>query len=227
MCGRYHFSFDRMDDIKDMIEGEDWKLWLGLMDKDIHPGDMGPVMVASAAAGPDMAASAATGPDMAASNGENLPENTSGEDRGLLRLCKQKWGFPAPDGKGLVFNARSETVFEKRMFRESVSRRRAAIPVTWFYEWNKNKEKFTFTREDSRVLFLAGFYSVYEDGAHFVILTTEANSSMAPVHSRMPLVLEKDQVKAWVLDGGKTKELLGQIPAGLSRSCEYEQQTLF
>ena len=118
-------------------------------------------------------------------------------------------------------------MFEKRMFRDSVSTRRAVVPVSWFYEWNKNKEKFTFTKEGSRILFLAGFYGRYEDGEHFVILTTQANASMAPVHSRMPLVLEREQVRDWILDSAKTKELPGQEPPQLDRDCEYEQQTLF
>ena len=161
MCGRYHFSAELLDEIRDLTEQKDWKLELGVLDRDIHPGDTAPVITAA------------------------------GDQGGSLRACRQKWGYPGPGGKGLVFNARSESVFEKRMFRDSVSQRRAAVPVSWFYEWNKNKEKFTFTKEGSRILFLAGFYGRYEDGEHFVILTTQANASMAPVHSRMPLVLER------------------------------------
>ena len=197
MCGRYHFSAELLDEIRDVTEQKDWKLELGVLDRDIHPGDTAPVIVAA------------------------------GDQGGSLRVCRQKWGYPGPGGKGLVFNARSESVFEKRMFRESVSLRRAVVPVSWFYEWNKNKEKFTFTKEGSRILFLAGFYGRYEDGEHFVILTTQANASMAPVHSRMPLVLEREQVREWILDSAKTKELLGQEPPQLERDCEYEQQTLF
>ena len=197
MCGRYHFSAELLDEIRDLTEQKDWKLELGVLDRDIHPGDTAPVITAA------------------------------GDQGGSLRACRQKWGYPGPGGKGLVFNARSESVFEKRMFRDSVSMRRAVIPVSWFYEWNKNKEKFTFTKEGSRILFLAGFYGRYEDGEHFVILTTQANASMAPVHSRMPLVLEREQVREWILDSKKTKELLGQEPPQLERDCEYEQQTLF
>ena len=197
MCGRYHFSAELLDEIRDLTEQKDWKLELGVLDRDIHPGDTAPVIVAA------------------------------GDQGGSLRVCRQKWGYPGPGGKGLVFNARSESVFEKRMFRESVSLRRAVVPVSWFYEWNKNKEKFTFTKEGSRILFLAGFYGRYEDGDHFVILTTQANASMAPVHSRMPLVLEREQVRDWILDSAKTNELLGQEPPQLARDCEYEQQTLF
>lgn len=197
MCGRYHFSAELLDEIRDLTEQKDWKLELGVVDRDIHPGDTAPVITAA------------------------------GDQGGSLRACRQKWGYPGPGGKGLVFNARSESVFEKRMFRNSVSQRRAAVPVSWFYEWNKNKEKFTFTKEGSRILFLAGFYGRYEDGDRFVILTTQANASMAPVHSRMPLVLEREQVREWILDSKKTKELLGQEPPRLARDCEYEQQTLF
>ena len=197
MCGRYHFSAELLDEIRDLTEQKDWKLELGVLDRDIHPGDTAPVITAA------------------------------GDQGGSLRACRQKWGYPGPGGKGLVFNARSESVFEKRMFRDSVSQRRAAVPVSWFYEWNKNKEKFTFTKEGSRILFLAGFYGRYEDGDRFVILTTQANASMAPVHSRMPLVLEREQVREWILDSAKTKELLGQEPPRLARDCEYEQQTLF
>ena len=197
MCGRYHFSAELLDEIRDITEQKDWKLELGVLDRDIHPGDTAPVITAA------------------------------GDQGGSLRACRQKWGYPGPGGKGLVFNARSESVFEKRMFRDSVSMRRAVVPVSWFYEWNKNKEKFTFTKEGSRILFLAGFYGRYEDGEHFVILTTQANASMAPVHSRMPLVLEREQVREWILDSAKTKELLGQEPPQLERDCEYEQQTLF
>ena len=197
MCGRYHFSAELLDEIRDLTEQKDWKLELGVLDRDIHPGDTAPVITAA------------------------------GDQGGSLRACRQKWGYPGPGGKGLVFNARSESVFEKRMFRNSVSQRRAAVPVSWFYEWNKNKEKFTFTKEGSWILFLAGFYGRYEDGDRFVILTTQANASMAPVHSRMPLVLEREQVREWILDSKKTKELLGQEPPQLARDCEYEQQTLF
>ena len=196
MCGRYHFSFDLMDEVAGLAEGAKWRLELGLMDKDIHPGDTAPVIAA-------------------------------GADDGKLQIRRQGWGLPAPGGKGLVFNARSESVTEKPMFREGIGRRRAAIPVSWFYEWNKCKEKYSFARGGAGVLFLAGFSTVYEDGEHFVILTTEANPSVAPVHSRMPLVLEKEQVRDWILHSSSTGELLAQVPGELSKSCEYEQQTLF
>lgn len=40
------------------------------------------------------------------------------------------WGFPGFKERGLVINARAESVFEKRMFRDSVRRRRCVILTT-------------------------------------------------------------------------------------------------
>ena len=143
-----------------------------------------------------------------------------------LEAVWQKWGLPGIQNKGVIFNARSETVLEKRMFGEGVRRRRIVVPCTWFYEWNKNKEKITFYRNDSPVLFLAGFYNRFEDGDRFVILTTEANESMKSTHDRMPLILEPKELEDWVMEDGKTEEILRQKPALLSKRAEYEQQTL-
>lgn len=225
MCGRYYFSVDLLDEIRELVEPGDWKLELGLLEKDMHPGDVAPVITIRdhAAQGYVERGSVEWG---SAERG-NVERGNVSPAPVFLGIQKMRWGFKAPGGKGLVFNARSESVLEKRMFRDSVSHRRVAVPVSWFYEWNQSKEKYTFTREDGQVLFLAGFYSKYEDGDHFVILTTQANQSMAPVHSRMPLVLERDQVRDWIMDEDGFRGMLEQVPARLSKSCEYEQQTLF
>ncbi len=106
----------------------------------------------------------------------------------------QRWGFPGFAGKQLIFNARCESVLEKPLFRDGILHRRIVVPAAWFYEWNAKKEKNTFYREDAPVLFMAGFCRHYEDGEHFVILTTAANGSMKPVHGRMPLILERGEI---------------------------------
>ena len=138
----------------------------------------------------------------------------------------QKWGLPGLDKKGVIFNARSETVLDKKMFQEGVHSRRIAVPCTWFYEWNRNKEKITFYREDSPVMFLAGFYNRFEDGDRFVILTAGADDIVKHTHDRMPLILEREEIGDWIMDDGKTEKLLVQKPVRLKKRAEYEQQTL-
>ena len=77
------------------------------------------------------------------------------------------------------------------------------------------------------VLFMAGFCRQFEDGEHFVILTTAANVSMEPVHDRMPLILEYQEIAEWMFDDTKTESILHKTPCLLERKTEYEQLSLF
>lgn len=141
----------------------------------------------------------------------------------------QRWGIPGFGGQGkqVIFNARSESALEKKMFRESVEGRRIVIPAAWFYEWSRNKEKNIFYRKAHPVLFMAGFYNRCQDEDRFVILTTEANESVQPVHERMPLILEQDEILPWIFDNGKTEAFLHKKPCLLNRRTEFEQMSLF
>lgn len=144
-----------------------------------------------------------------------------------LKLTCQRWGYQGYQGKGVVFNARAESVMEKKMFYNGIRCNRAVIPTSGFYEWNQNKEKITFLRKDSPVMYLAGFYSRFEDGERFVILTTPANESIVKTHDRMPLILEEDQLEGWIRNNEMTAAILRQIPVMLGKQADYEQQTLF
>lgn len=144
-----------------------------------------------------------------------------------LAAEQMRWGFPGFEKGKLLINARAETALERPTFRESVQDRRCIIPARGFYEWNKSKEKFTFERKETPVLFMAGCYNRYEGQERFVILTTDANSSVAPVHNRMPLILEQEELKDWVLDDGAIEYLLHKMPVLLKPHAEYEQMRLF
>lgn len=156
---------------------------------------------------------------------ETAPILTAGNEG--LDCRWQRWGFPGFEGKQVVFNARSESVLEKKMFCESMANRRMVIPAAWFYEWNRNKEKNIFYREEQPVLFMAGIYNYYQDEERFVILTTAANESMSPVHDRMPLILDPDEVVPWIYDVQTANSLLCKRPCLLKRRTEFEQLSLF
>lgn len=143
-----------------------------------------------------------------------------------LKMSRFKWGYPGIQGKGVLINARAETVIHKPLFRQGITRHRIVIPASGFYEWNRNKEKSTFTGENSRILFMAGFYDCFSDENRFVILTTAANESMIEVHERMPLIIEKKQLEQW-FDDERMEELLYKVPPLLCRTTEYEQLYLF
>lgn len=160
------------------------------------------------------------------------PTNTApilSAENGKLVCVKQKWGFPPFQGSRgqVIFNARCETVREKPTFRDSVAQRRIVVPAAWFYEWNSQKEKHIFRHKTDNILFLAGCYNRYNNEECFVILTTAANSSMKPVHDRMPLILERDELLTWILDGNQTQNMLQKVPCLLDDSTDYEQMSLF
>ena len=123
------------------------------------------------------------------------------------------WGFPNFRNKGVIINARAETVREKRMFGPSLERRRCIIPSTGFYEWDASKKKYLFNVSGSGMLYMAAIYNQFEEEDRFVILTTEANPSMLDIHDRMPVVVPKNQINDWILDRNKIDDILfGQHP---------------
>ncbi len=138
-----------------------------------------------------------------------------------LNAKDMAWGFSGFDGRGLLINARAETITERRTFRESVLSRRCVIPAKGFYEWNPEKEKYQFEDLD-RTLFMAGCYN---EDHHFVIITTAANASVLPVHERMPLLLSEDDIKRWIAKEDYMTALLLQTPQVLHGWTQYQQMS--
>lgn len=90
---------------------------------------------------------------------------------------------------------------QKPMFSESFMNRRCVYPTTGFFEWSADKVKHRFNYgSDPDTLYIAGCYKVFDGEAHSVLLTTAPNESMIKIHDRMPLILRKNQIKAWIYD---------------------------
>lgn len=144
-----------------------------------------------------------------------------------LVLEPMQWGLPLKGRGSLLINARAETVLTKKTFSEGVMRRRCLLPAALFYEWDRKKDKVTFTLPGENIFFMAGFYNFYGTQPRFIIITTQANSSMTPVHDRMPLILGRRDIAAWLRDDNSMGELLAKTPPELALSRQYEQMTLF
>lgn len=113
------------------------------------------------------------------------------------------WGFPRfQSKKGVIINARSETAEDRPMFRKSLYNRRCVIPSTGFYEWSQDRKKikYRFRLPGKNMLYMAGLYNEFNSDKRFVILTTEANLSMADIHNRMPLLLTEDKIEDWIMN---------------------------
>ena len=128
-------------------------------------------------------------------------------------LCA--WGFPGFGKNRTVINARAETAAEKPTFRKSLEARRCVVPASGFFEWDEKKEKHLFTLPNSKELYMAGLWNAFAGEPHFVILTTAANPSVAPIHHRMPVVLERDAVLPWLTNPAASARILTAVPPAL------------
>ena len=129
------------------------------------------------------------------------------------------WGFPGFRGKGVIINARAETVPEKAMFRRSLASMRCVIPSSGFFEWSHSgpKTKYRFNLPESGVLYMAGLYQDFGEERRFVIITTAANASMTEVHNRMPVVLQGAERDTWLSSGEEAIGILQSVRPELIR----------
>ena len=134
---------------------------------------------------------------------------------GGRRLVMAKWGFHPAWVKtaGLApINAKAETVAESRMFQDAVRGGRCLVPADGFYEWKpvpgrKGKQPFYLRLKGGGLFAFAGLYTppVAQAGipATCTIITTASNELVAPIHDRMPAILEAGDEGSWI-DAGLT-----------------------
>lgn len=137
-----------------------------------------------------------------------------------------QWGFPRLDKKGLILNARAESVKEKRTFKDCEMQRRCIVPAAHYFEWDREKTKTVLSRSDSGIVYMAGVYQYIQNVERVVILTTQANQSVAKIHDRMPLILDEKEIEGWVYDNELADYLLQKVPVQLKTYQEFTQQTL-
>ena len=138
------------------------------------------------------------------------------------------WGLVPPWAKSpgsslKAINARLETIAERPTFRGAFERFRCLIPADGFYEWQSvaggSKQPFHITRRDGQLFAFAGLWSIWhrpEGGTlrSCTIITRAANSAIAGLHDRMPVILARGDERDW-LDAGTPRDRLDQILGGL------------
>lgn len=130
-----------------------------------------------------------------------------------------KWGFAPHYAKRPLINARGETVHEKPTFRRSFLNGRCLVPATAFFEWEQidsRKLKRKISVEDVSIFSMAGLYEDFLDkeGNKFrayTILTIDANSQMAEIHDRMPVILSPKDEERWLYLGQNDIEELKKL----------------
>jgi putative SOS response-associated peptidase YedK len=192
MCGRYTLtSFDNLQAELDLAMAPA----LAAPRYNIAPGQMVPVV-------------------------QNRPERTLSTVRwGLVPY----WADDPRIGNRMI-NARCESVADKPAFRHALSRRRCLVVADGFYEWQRpasetgaasstgrgrsqgrggTKVPYYIHRRSGAPFGMAGLWERWKapDGNWLetcTILTCDANPLMAPLHARMPLILDRASYDLWL-----------------------------
>ena len=151
------------------------------------------------------------------------------------------WAKEASIGSRMI-NARLETVDEKPAFRRAFSARRCLLPADGFYEWyaaeppggspvgrgKPRKQPFFIHRADGGRLVMAGVYEIWRDPHKDAaddsawlrtcsVITTEATDAAGHIHDRMPMVITREAIDAWldptITDPKRALELLAVTEA--------------
>lgn len=150
---------------------------------------------------------------------------------GERRIVPLRWGLVphwATDSSvgARHINARAETVETTPAFRDAFARRRVLVPADGFYEWSAGagrKQPWWIHHVRGGLLAFAGVRESWRprDGEplrSFTILTTAPNATVAPLHERMPVVLEPKDWATWLDPDApleRVRALLRPAPEGL------------
>lgn len=123
------------------------------------------------------------------------------------------WAKEAAIGNRLI-NARADGVADKPAFRDSFAKRRCLVVADGFYEWQKTdgrRQPWRIVLASREPFGFAGLWAAWTnpDGERVescTIVTTDANALVAPIHDRMPVILDPADFDAW-LDGERETAL--------------------
>src|SRR4051812_46038353 len=138
------------------------------------------------------------------------------------KVHSMRWGLvpswsKSDSGFATRINACAETLTERSSYRPILARGRCVVPADGFFEWQKVfKQPFFFKMRGDETFGFAGLCDAWEkaDGSvlkSFTLITTSANELVAQVHDRMPAILERKNIDAWLDPETLIAEAMGML----------------
>ncbi len=127
-----------------------------------------------------------------------------------LECCDLQWGLVPSWAKDpsighKLINARGETVADKPSFRKAFRRQRCLVLADGFFEWTregKTKQPYYIHLQDHRPFAFAGLWERWQHKEQVIescsLLTIQANTFMARLHHRMPVILPEAAYQGWL-----------------------------
>ena len=136
------------------------------------------------------------------------------------RAGPMRWGLvphwaDSPSVGSRMINARSETVLQRKAYREPFLARRCLVPADGFYEWEaraSGKQPYWIHRPGGGLFGMAGIWARWRPPsgprlASFSVLTREAPAALAPLHERAPVILPEAVWDDWLAPGTTPRAL--------------------
>lgn len=142
--------------------------------------------------------------DLAAVRGR---DGDDGRDLVALRWGLVPFWANDPALGNRMINARAETVAEKPAYRAAYRHRRCLVLADGFYEWQREgpvKVPWYISLASDEPFAFAGLWerwSSKETGESLetaTLITTQANDFLAPLHHRMPVILDAERADRWL-----------------------------
>ena len=132
-------------------------------------------------------------------------------DKGEREPGVLRWGLiphyaDPEDFDRLLINARAETVAEAAAFRDAFQIHRCLVVADGFYEWRQEetgRKPVWITRPSREPFGFAGLWAEARraDGSSVhscTIITCAPGEVVAPIHDRMPVILEREAEAEWL-----------------------------
>lgn len=168
----------------------------------------------------------------------NQPVIRISRETGQRELVVMRWGLvpywaKTPAHNFSTINAKAETLLEKPAFREPFRQRRCLVPVNSYFEWqvvdakSRKKQAWAIGLKSEKPFALGGIWDLWksQQGVRlesYAIVTTETNELLAPLHDRMPLIIDPRDYDRWLALGDSERP-----PVDLLRPYDSEQMKMW
>ncbi len=120
-----------------------------------------------------------------------------------VSLSLMNWGLPATYNDIVSYNARIETILQKRTFSQLMRYHRCIVLCNGYYEWKKEGGKsipYLIHSPGMQLMPLGGLWTEETPGGPlcFTVITKHPRRNLAEIHDRMPFVLAQDKMDKWI-----------------------------
>lgn len=119
---------------------------------------------------------------------------------GHKAITSLRWGFPLSQSKR-AYNARVENLHLSSFWSDAFHNRRCVVPVKNFLEGNA-----IFSAPG-----LMSFAGIISKHGEVSVVTTPSTQQVARYHSRMPLILNKDDLDEWLMADDMTTHRASEL----------------